>query len=420
MEETGPAFFTSRRGSARVSSDMGSLSFGGGLMSTPTAEGAHMLGPDGNNFVLSSDFSTGDVFGGSPARNDDFETFADNLYFSTIHVADLAATQDQSTLIRSNKLYTGYAAGMLESRELNDSGIAAVPYRSTSNSGVTLRFDADRDSIGGAVRVKDLNNLDPNLAAFRIEFGRSLGDGLGGAGRGAYVDDDRYAARQSNDPLGTFVVTDSEEVIFADEPEDDPSNTYFIGSELAPQTGLFASGTGPCVCKFLEWGYWGTRINWKETPESPDTFTEIFHLGTWVAGNVTSEVDLPDDGSASFSGHAVGNVARVIDDVTHQYIAGGGFDMSWDFGTRTGTTTITNFDGFNVAGNIAATSLENSSDPNQFGGGLVGDEIAGSDEITGSLNGSFVTGPLSSTQGVIGSFDLSGAGFEATGIVAGE
>jgi hypothetical protein len=387
---------------------MGSLSSGGGLSTIPSPGGAHVFGPDANNFILSSNFSIGDVFGGSVARNEDFETFEDNLYFSTIHVANLTETQDQTTLTRSNKLYSGYAAGMLESRELNETGIAAIPYRSLSQSGVTLRFDADRDTIGGAIRVRDTNNLDPRFATFRVEFGRSLGDGIGGAGRGAYVDNDRYAARQSSDPEGTFVVTDSEEQIFADEPENDPSNTYFMGSELAPQTDFFA-GRGPCVCKFLEWGYWGTRINLESGSSS-----EVFHLGTWVAGDVKNEVDLPLSGDATFSGHAVGNVARDIDGTTHQYIAGGEFDMTWSFAEREGQATISDFDGFNVGGAMSATSLSGSSEPNQFGGPLSGDGLSG------ALDGSFVSGPTGPAQGVIGSFDLSGSGFSATGIVAGE
>ena len=83
---SGPAFFTSRRGSVRISSVMSSLSSGGGLSTVPSPGGAHVFGPDANNFILSSNFSIGDVFGGSVARNEDFETFKDNLYFSTIHV----------------------------------------------------------------------------------------------------------------------------------------------------------------------------------------------------------------------------------------------------------------------------------------------------------------------------------------------
>ena len=88
--------------------------------------------------------------------------------------------------------------------------------------------------------------------------------------------------------------------------------------------------------------------------------------------------------------------------------------MSWDFAARSGVATVSDFDGFTVSGAMNATSLAASASANTFSGGLTGGGL------TGGLDGSFVGGPLGSTQGVIGSFDLTGAGFTATGIVAGE
>jgi hypothetical protein len=417
-----PEFGTGRRGGVRLSSELGSLNSGGGIHSVSDPNGDHIFGLSANNFLLSSDFSTGDAYGMSIARNSDFDTFADSQVFSTVHVANLIQEEQQTALTRGSKVYTGYAAGMLESRELNDVGIVAVPYRSTgpgSDDGVVLVFDAARDSIGGSLGIQDIYDSDPDLSALTFGFGRS---GLPGSGHsGAYVDDDRYAARHNRDPAGTFVVTQGGMTIPTHEPLDNPNNTYFFGSELmAPQTGFFPVGTGPCVCKFLEWGYWGTQFRWKPTPT--EVFSEFFHLGTWVAGNITNEVDLQTSGTATYTGHAVGNVARVDDIdplVTHQYIAGGDFDMSWDFAARSGEATISNFDGFTpLTGDVKSTSLPGSpvAEPNRFYTpyGLIGGDL------TGNLSGSLVSGPLNTAQGVIGSFDLSGAGYMATGIVAGE
>jgi hypothetical protein len=150
--------------------------------------------------------------------------------------------------------------------------------------------------------------------------------------------------------------------------------------------------------------------------------TEFVHLGTWVAGDISNEADLPTSlGDASYAGHVVGNVTRNIGGTDYQYIAGGGFNMNWDFNTRTGTASISDFDGINASANISDTSLSGAL--NSFAGGLNGTDSLTDNvdtSVTGGLNGSFVSGPAESAQGVIGSFDLVGATVSATGIVAGE
>src|SRR4029079_75250 len=198
---------------------------------------------------------------------------------------------------------------------------------------------------------------------------------------------------------------------------DTPSDNfaYFFGSELAPQTGFFSAGHQPCGCKFLEWRDWDGGRDWVD-PDTNATHTEFVHLGTWVAGDITNEADLPTSGEAFYAGHAVGNVTRNIGGTDYQYIAGGGFNMNWDFNTRTGTASISDFDGINASANISDTSLPNAL--NSFAGGLnVSDSLTDNVDtsVTGGLNGSFVSGPAESAQGVIGSFDLVGATVSATG-----
>lgn len=400
----GPSLEGGRRGGVRTASTDGSVSFGGGVRSLAGPDGNNLFGANGNNFVLSNDFQNGDAFFDNPYRNNG--TSVEENVFGTIHVANQVGAQSQGTLTRSTHTYNGFAAGMLEWRsgEFNpdtDSG-NIIPYRSASNS-LTIKFDADRDTIGGKFQLNDVTGRD-SVDYYQIAFGY---DEVTGGLRGVYIDDDRYGARDSNNLNETFVVHDDGTKTTAGSDGDLPK-TYLMGSELAQQTGFFPKNVKPCECKFLEWGYWGTQVDWDRADQEGAQFQDFFHLGTWVAGDITPDVDMPQTGTATFNGHAVGNVARNIDGKTNQYLAAGKFDMTWNFGQREGTASIKNFDGMNASGKMNSTVLN----PSRFGGGLAGSGVKG------NLLGAFVNGPKGPAQGVIGNFDLSGNGVMATGIVA--
>jgi hypothetical protein len=49
-------------------------------------------------------------------------------------------------------------------------------------------------------------------------------------------------------------------------------------------------------CDFLQWGTWGTRINFSNA-DGPQ-YTDNIHLGWWVAGDVIDQSDLPTDMTA--------------------------------------------------------------------------------------------------------------------------
>ena len=133
---------------------------------------------------------------------------------------------------------------------------------------------------------------------------------------------------------------------------------------------------------------------------------DTFHLGTWVAGNVTNSADLPFSGSASYAGHAVGNV---INDGA-RYLAAGDFGMNVNFADRAATATISNFDGRNFSASLSESTVANG---NLFTGTFTGDG-------SGTLNTSIVAGPDNNHQGVIGNFNAVNGNWQATGIVAGQ
>jgi hypothetical protein len=414
-----PDYGSGSRGSMRPSADLGALVNGGGISLIKGQPDRNVFfGPDANNAVLSTQMSQNEALGYSHYRDGwDFES---ELLFSTMHVLDLTANEAEPVL-RGTKTYEGYAAGMLESGRLydNGNGITSVAYRSTSSS-LELNLDAERDTMGASFTISDIQNADPDLASLHLSFG--FDPVTLGLGRGTYVDDDRFGASASNNPDGNVVVTDLDDEITITNDIPSDNFAYFFNNELAVQTGFFPEDHPPCVCAFLEWGYWGGRRDWFDTGAN-EMRHEFVHLGTWVAGDISNEADLPTSGEASYAGHVVGNVTRNIDGTDYQYIAGGGFNMDWSFQTRTGTASISDFDGINAstpAGGLTDTSVSNAL--NSFTGTLSGTDTfpVTPTPVSGGIDGSFVSGPGGSAAGVIGSFDLVGASVSATGIVAGE
>jgi hypothetical protein len=410
-----PDYGSGSRGSLRPSADMGALVNGGGISLIKGQPDRNVFfGPDANNAVLSTRMSDNDAIGYSNYRDGwDFES---ELLFSTMHVLDLT-NDEPEPMARGTKTFEGYAAGMLESGRLYiDNGITSVPYRSTS-SNLELNLDAERDTMGASFTISDVQNADPDLASVHLSFG--FDPVTLGLGRGTYVDDDRFGASASNNPDGNVVVTDLDDEITITNDTPSDNFAYFFNNQLAVETGFFTEDHPPCVCAFLEWGYWGGRRDW----DDGNAHTEFVHLGTWVAGDISNEADLPTSlGDASYAGHVVGNVTRNIDGTDYQYLANGGFNMDWSFQTRTGTASISDFDGINASANISDTSLPNAL--NSFSGTLNGtDSLTNFEDtsVSGGLNGSFVAEQGGSpAAGVIGSFDLMGASVSATGIIAGQ
>ena len=105
----------------------------------------------------------------------------------------------------------------------------------------------------------------------------------------------------------------------------------------------------------------------------------------------------------NYSGHVVGSVVNN----GASYVAAGGFNGSYNFGTNTGTVAINNFDGRSVAGAISGSS-----------GIYVGNFATPG--VTGQIQGQFF-GPMAAETG--GSFGIratAGTPYIASGIFAGK
>jgi hypothetical protein len=128
-----------------------------------------------------------------------------------------------------------------------------------------------------------------------------------------------------------------------------------------------------------------------------------FHLATWVAGVLPTTVEMPTAGTATSLGHLNGSV----DNNGVRYQAVGKFQNLWNFGSQSGTVTVTNFDGTDFS-NVSVSS----SNKRDFGGLGSG----GGKNI--SFQGSFYKGGSDASKEQGGQFHVKGTNYKASGTFA--
>ncbi|MEM7191556.1 MAG: FecR family protein [Pseudomonadota bacterium] len=172
-------------------------------------------------------------------------------------------------------------------------------------------------------------------------------------------------------------------------------------------------------CSFIKWGSFGAEYTYLESPELPYPVTEQIGLGWWVGGQVTEFQDLPQTGTASYTGRAVGTIA--IPQTSTTVVGKGDLGMDWNFAKRSGQFSITKFNAnpvhelpdLNVGGKMTMPG-----NFNRFKGDIGGK--VGQTPVMGGAYGSFVTDGKRPAAGVIGNWGVSGQnGYKATGVFGG-
>jgi hypothetical protein len=195
------------------------------------------------------------------------------------------------------------------------------------------------------------------------------------------------------------------------------SNTAY---EAASAAGYFISGnpnnqnSALCSnCSFMNWGAFGTIMTFGSNAD-PDNFIDTISPGWWITAKIPSAADLPQTGTATYNGTAVGSV---VVGSGPAYVAAGDLGMDWNFASRKGTLSISNFDAnsqngpLNVSGPMSAPRQVN-----RFSGSLSGMAgIAGS--VSGGAYGSFAARGNDPAAGIIGNWHASNnTNYRATGI----
>ena len=162
-------------------------------------------------------------------------------------------------------------------------------------------------------------------------------------------------------------------------------------------------------------GVSGASTTAQEDSSGNLVFEDQGNLLLWVAGVPTSLANLPTTGTATYTGHAIANIASPSGGVMGtSYLAAGTFSAAVNFGARNGAITINGLDGANYAGtaNWVPSTVT-------FNGTLAGNVGGRSAALAGSFfqGGASNSTPLYGEMG--GSLNLTGTGgYLGSGIFA--
>ncbi|TWT01722.1 FecR domain-containing protein [Reyranella sp. CPCC 100927] len=381
----------SYNGSLRASAMARTVRFGAAASTMETQTGTAIYGPQADYMVLGPDSHVTSGVGDSvrieqAALRQPHESPSATSSYYPVAIALPAPVPDGLGTRRTTRTMNGYAGANVETSSA--AGVfSEYSLRNTRPTDISITTDASSNRVEASLRMKRSDSYHSDLT---LQLGGLTGNSRS---RSAFIDDGNFAMTQNANVSSTY-------------NDGNPANArvFAVTQSTVPVHNLLPAGVGFCDCAYLSWGYWAGDVRYDSGPRINER--DRMHLGTWVAGELASKSQIPVYGTATYNGHIIGNVTNG----NNRYLAAGAFQHGWNFGSRSGTVTITNFDGANYSGTSSAAAWT----PQNFAASIAG---AGR---TGSLNGSFFRSPADPVAYQAGSFAINGAGYRATGIFAGK
>jgi hypothetical protein len=178
-------------------------------------------------------------------------------------------------------------------------------------------------------------------------------------------------------------------------------------SSAAAQQYAGATGTNVnfCQCEYTRWGFWSNDS--QRVGTSGANLADRGNLMTWVAGRRTTIAEVPTTGTATYDGHVIASIKNG----NNEYVAASSMSNTVNFGTRSGTATVTNLDRTNYSGPLVISP----SDPRNIGASLTS---VGTAARSLTLAGQFFRGTSSPVGEMGGTAILSGTNYIGSGIFA--
>jgi hypothetical protein len=279
---------------------------------------------------------------------------------------------------------------------------------SESPDDVVLNFNGESNSVTGSMGLRVRNA--------GVAGGADIGFGdpeFGGTSE--FTDDQNFFATATKDSIRVYTDAGQEAPLHSGDARLDSATT---------EDGPLCDG-----CSFIRWGKRQSHLVFGDGDEGN---ANVFASGWWVAGDIIDVSDLPFDGTATYQGTAIAEVGNNLNgEGWITYTAKGDMAMNWDFGTRSGDLTISNFDKGHIDGGLTVsgqmTTPGELEGKNKFSGELSGQNLPDNlSDLSGSARGSFVSGPdnvrdgpRSKPQGVIGNWEVGSERYKAGGIFGG-
>lgn len=380
-----------------------------------TGAGNSIFGPNGETMVFTPDglrstvtsddnvvSSTTTARTSQASFDQPYTNLSGSDYFTATQATRTSSTSAPDNA-RTSQTMNGYVGGLVEQR--NSSGVFTTRVLgnpdNASPTNVILITDPASNRASATFTIPEWDGSTTS-ATFRLG-----GTSGGNFATSAFIDDKTYAVADRpgdllNDPTSVTVnaVTSTNPAV--------QSRTFAVSYGTTPGTfdAFFqAAGVTPCTCEFLTWGVWGGDVRYNASSVYNPDGRDRLNFATYVAGTLTSTVQLPNTGMATYSGHAIGNVLNG----SSAYIAAGSYTNVWNFQNQTGAVTIGNFDGATYTGNTALTNgTVNFTGP-----------ISGAGR-TGAVAGSFFNSSTVNAKGQAGTFTVTGTGYQAGGTFAGQ
>lgn len=297
---------------------------------------------------------------------------------------------------RTDQTLNGYVAGF--SYRTTEQTTYSDILANGDPTAVEIRTIPDPEGSGRVLAKFSFRSVDPEgFGSASLEMGDPPGSGE--ATKSGFVDDSTfYAAQNSTVGEGKAKINGYNAAANAVMVSIPASNHFGNSIEGIPTGAL-------CNCEYVKWGLWAAVLDQAEGD------AVIVPTGLWVAGKLPSIHDPSPQGSATFSGKAIGIVENA--QLGSSGFKTGDFTNVYNFSQRTGNVTISNFDGKTFSGGVSA-----GSDWRNYSGSLAGPGL------TGSVNGSFygnrnAAGQLQVPKETAGNFHVTGSGYTASGIFAG-
>lgn len=387
-------------GSYRTDSSAGSGRLASMGATANTGQGTAIYGPTGQYMVYTPDgiqTANGQTSRITGAALDQSNPAVNTSYYPV--TAATPADQVPPTLgqSRSSQTLTGYAGGLVDTYgSTGVRGATGVPQALLAQpTDVSITTQPANNQATGSVILRGYNG--PGATPLQLTL--QLGGSAGSTGpTSAFIDNNNYAMVSASSSSGRqSTVRDGENVYSLN------ANSLLASANSA---AIALPNGGSCTCEYLSWGWWSTTATLQSGP-AQGTSGQV-NLGTYVTGTLANAVQMPQTGTASYTGFMVGNV----NNAGASYIGSGSYQMNWNFGARTGTSNMT-FDGMSYGG--TASTITGSGGV-QFNGSMAGGGR------NGTYSGSFFSAPGDAAKYQAGTFSIgaNNTPYKASGIFAGQ